>query len=43
MSAFKKHTEKIIVKSEYQINKRIDKVYERVIEAEARDATQERE
>ena len=43
MSAFKKHTEKIIAKSEYQVNKRIDKVYERVIEAEARDATQERE
>ena len=43
MSALKRHFEKSISKSESKLITKVDKVYERVIEAEARDATQERE
>ena len=43
MSALKRFFEKSITKSESKLVTKVDKVYERVIEAEARDATQERE
>ena len=43
MSALKRFFEKSITKSESKLITKVDKVYERVIEAEARDATQERE
>ena len=43
MSALKRFTEKILGKTEAQLVKKVDKVLERVIEAEARDSTQERE
>ena len=43
MSALKRFFEKSITKSESKLITKVDKVYERVIEAEARDASQERE
>ena len=43
LSALKRFTERIVTKSESQLIKKVDKVLDRVIEAEARDSTQERE
>ena len=43
LSALKRFTEKTVVKTENSLMRRVDKVYERVIEAEGRDATSERE
>ena len=43
LSALKRFTEKAVVKTENSLMRRVDKVYERVIEAEGRDATSERE
>ena len=43
LSALKRFTEKAVLKTENTLLKRVDKVYERVIEAEGRDATSERE
>ena len=43
LSALKRFTEKAVIKTENSLMRRVDKVYERVIEAEGRDATSERE
>ena len=43
MATLKRTTEKSINKTEATLAKSLDKVLERVIEAESRDATQERE
>ena len=43
LSTLKRATEKSISKTETILTKSLDKVLERVIEAESRDATQERE
>ena len=43
LSALKRFTEKAVLKTEMALTRRVDKVYERVIEAEGRDATSERE
>ena len=39
LSALKRFTEKIVLKSEAMLEKKVDKVLARVIEAEARDST----
>ena len=43
LTALKRFTEKAVLKTENSLMRRVDKVYERVIEAEGRDATSERE
>ena len=43
VSVLKRTTEKSVEKATSKLMKRIDKVHNRVIEAETRDATQERE
>ena len=39
ISSFKKFADRAITKSEQSLTKKIERVYERVIEAEARDST----
>ena len=43
VSYLKRVTERTVERSQRAMIKRVDKVHDRVVEAEARDATQERE
>ena len=43
IQSIKRFTERTVTRSESMLVRKVEKVHERVIEAEARDATQERE